>query len=121
MTKTEHVSSKPPKRAAVAKPPMRSKQVAAKRNHASATPAPAAAAIANPQPTSLGRRSGKRELVQSILGRPHGASMSELTTATGWVPHSVRAMLSGLRQSGAAITRSKDDAGSTRYYLSTPA
>ena len=43
--------------------------------------------------------------------------MDELTTATGWQPHSIRATLTGLRKTGQEVARSKDDVGMTRYRL----
>lgn len=42
-----------------------------------------------------------------------GASLDELTTATGWQPHSCRAFLTGLRKKGWAIERQKREDGTT--------
>ena len=45
------------------------------------------------------------------------AAISDLTAATGWQVHSVRAALTGLRKDGKELIREKDDAGVTRYRL----
>jgi hypothetical protein len=63
------------------------------------------------------KRQTKKAIVAALLGRPEGASLDELTTATGWQPHSIRATLTGLRKTGQEVARHKDDAGTTRYRL----
>ena len=37
-----------------------------------------------------------REILVGLLGKPDGATMAEMTVATGWLPHSVRGALSGV-------------------------
>ena len=64
--------------------------------------------------------SGKSTLGLAILGlleRPDGAAIRDLTAATGWQVHSVRAALTGLRKDGKELIRAKDEAGVTRYRL----
>lgn len=57
-------------------------------------------------PTSAPPRAGsKSEVVLALLGREEGASSAELIDATGWLPHSMRAALTGLRKKGHAIER----------------
>ncbi len=63
-------------------------------------------------------RRTKADTILDLVQRPTGASISELTKATGWQPHSVRAALTGLRKEGREVVRTKDDQGVTRY-LST--
>lgn len=55
----------------------------------------------------------KISLVLDLLHRPGGASLDDLVAATGWQPHSARAVLSGLRKKGHPITK----AGVTRYSI----
>lgn len=43
--------------------------------------------------------------VIEMLRREDGATLQELVTATGWLPHSTRAALTGLRKKGYAIDR----------------
>ncbi|UAK25639.1 DUF3489 domain-containing protein [Sphingomonas nostoxanthinifaciens] len=40
-----------------------------------------------------------------LLRRDAGATLTELITATAWLPHSTRAALTGLRKKGHAIER----------------
>ena len=45
----------------------------------------------------------KRDLVLALLRQEGGASLAEIAQATGWLPHSTRAPLTGLRKKGHAI------------------
>jgi DNA-binding MarR family transcriptional regulator len=47
----------------------------------------------------------KSATVLAHLQREHGATLAELVAATGWQPHTTRAMLTGLRKKGHAIER----------------
>lgn len=60
--------------------------------------------------------STKSALVLSLLRREQGATLAELVGATGWLPHTTRAALTGLRKKGHGIDRRKRDA-ETCYYL----
>ncbi len=80
----------------------------------------------NRKPTSRGTktkvkaadaRRTKAGTILDLLQRPTGASIAELTKATGWQPHSVRAALTGLRKKGREVVRTKDDQGVTRYCI----
>ena len=62
-------------------------------------------------------RRSKKAAILGLLERPDGAAISDLTEATGWQVHSVRAALTGLRKDGKELIREKDDAGVTRYRL----
>lgn len=55
--------------------------------------------------------------MREILDRQGGASLDDLCKATGWLPHTMRAALSGLRKSGHVINRTKDDAGTSIYRI----
>ena len=74
-----------------------------------AAPVEAAAADAPPTPT-------KTATVLALMAAEAGASLAELVAATGWLPHTTRAALTGLRKKGHAITRDKVD-GLTRYTI----
>ncbi len=53
-------------------------------------------------------RSGtKISTVIEMLGRDMGATIDELVAATGWLPHTTRAALTGLRKRGFEIDRRK--------------
>jgi hypothetical protein len=62
-------------------------------------------------------KSNKREKVLALMRRPNGASLSELIKATSRQPHSARAVISGLRKQGHAITREARESGETCYKL----
>lgn len=57
----------------------------------------------------------KRALVISLLSRPEGASLDQLVEATGWLPHTTRAALTGLRKKGYHLSRVRDDQGRAVY------
>jgi hypothetical protein len=66
------------------------------------------------------RRPTKQDRILALLSRDEGASIDVLMAATGWLPHTVRACLSGLRKKGHAIDRQKDgDAGSVYRIVSS--
>ena len=59
----------------------------------------------------------KRDLVLGLLGREQGASLAELVTATGWLPHTSRAALSRLRSAGQVLLKSTRPDGCTAYRI----
>ena len=64
------------------------------------------------------RRTSKQDQIITLLSREEGASIDDLMATTGWLPHTVRAVLSGLRKKGHRIDRQKDgDAGSVYRIL----
>ncbi len=56
----------------------------------------------------------KRNALIAMLRRDGGASIEDLSETFGWLPHSTRAMLTGLRKAGHAVERSKQ--GSVTIY-----
>lgn len=62
----------------------------------------------------------KRSLLIERLSRPEGAGIDELTKALGWLPHTVRAALTGLRRKGYAINRTKPAEGGSVYRAAPP-
>lgn len=56
----------------------------------------------------------KKDRLIVMLRRDDGASIEELSEAFGWLPHSTRAMLTGLRKAGHAVERAKQ--GSVTIY-----
>ena len=49
----------------------------------------------------------KAALVEGLLRADEGTSIAELCKATGWLPHSCRAFLTGLRKKGKGIERGR--------------
>jgi Protein of unknown function (DUF3489) len=75
---------------------------------------PAEAMEPSPGGPSAPRGGSKLARVIALLERDHGATIAELTAATGWLAHTTRAALTGLRKRGyaVAIDRSDDKRGS---------
>jgi hypothetical protein len=70
---------------------------------------------------SAAPRSGsKQALIIGLLSREEGATLADITAATGWLPHTARAALTGLRQKGHALTSSKETGGTRTYCITTP-
>ncbi len=60
------------------------------------------------------KKPSKAETVLTLLRRAEGATLDELVAATGWLPHTTRAALTGLKKKGHQITRTKVE-GVSRY------
>ena len=78
--------------------------------------ASAAVQTADPAPPAPQHPGTKRSTVIVLLQRESGASLAELVTATGWLPHTVRTALTGLRKRGMTVTRTKTG-DETRYVV----
>jgi DNA-binding MarR family transcriptional regulator len=69
---------------------------------------------AEPPPAST-----KRAQLIGLLERAEGASVAEIGQRLGWLPHTVRAAITGLRKAGREVTRSKDANDRSVYRLVT--
>lgn len=49
--------------------------------------------------------STKARTVHKLLSRPKGATLAEIIDSTGWLPHSARAFMTGLRRKGHDLVR----------------
>ncbi|MGA0597730.1 DUF3489 domain-containing protein [Enterovirga sp. CN4-39] len=63
------------------------------------------------------RKASKRTMVLELLGRAEGASIAELMSATGWLPHTTRAALSRLRSAGKPLLKSSREDDTTAYRI----
>ena len=61
-------------------------------------------------------KASKKSLLIAMLGDEGGASLAAIVDKTGWLPHTSRAALTGLRKAGHAIERFSV-AGETRYRI----
>lgn len=63
-------------------------------------------------------RSGQTKIdkVIALLKSKDGATLDDLTRATGWLPHTARAAMTGLRKKGHTIERTTVD-GVSRYAI----
>jgi DNA-binding IclR family transcriptional regulator len=113
----EDLSAKPPRRARKGRDRVRedaSSKVSARRGAS----APVGAIGPNIEAASSGataREGSKTALVLKLLGRAEGAALQDLVTATGWLPHTTRAALTGLRKRGYAVRREKRAGGPSVY------
>jgi len=64
------------------------------------------------------RDGSKLALVIEHLRRADGVTIVDLTQATGWLPHTTRAALTGLRKRGYAVIRERIGAGDSVYRIS---
>lgn len=69
-----------------------------------------------PATETVAPRASKGDIVCNLLREPTGATLEQITSATGWKPHSARAFLSGLKKKGTSVKRTKLD-GLSRYRI----
>ncbi len=83
-------------------------------------PAPAAAPAAGqgaPPAAEPAGRTTKQAVLIALLSDEAGASVPALAETLAWQNHTVRAALTGLRQKGHVLARTKDAAGTTVYRI----
>jgi Protein of unknown function (DUF3489) len=76
---------------------------------------PPAVNVASPSPGS------KQALVTEMLSSNGGATLDALVRATGWLPHTTRAALTGLRKRGFSVERSREAREASRSRIASPA
>lgn len=59
----------------------------------------------------------KASLIEDLLIRHGGASLNDLCQATGWLPYTCRAFLTGLLKKGRELERAKREDGVTNYRI----
>ena len=69
------------------------------------------------QPAKAPRAGTKLTAVVQLLEREGGASTGDLTAATGWLPHTARAALTGLRKRGYRIETARGEDRKTIYRI----
>jgi len=62
------------------------------------------------------RPGSKLDRVLGLLRAETGATLAELIAATGWLPHSARAVLTGLRKRGYQLTLARGERGGASVY-----
>lgn len=80
---------------------------------------PPAGAAPEPEPTLAA--GSKTAALRSLLERPEGATIAQMTEASGWQPHSIRGFVAGTlkKKFQLAVVAEKTDAG--RIYRIVPA
>jgi DNA-binding MarR family transcriptional regulator len=74
-------------------------------------------AVANDTPARLPKAGTKQAKLVELMARPRGATIPQLQKATGWLPHTTRAALTGLRKRGFDVIRQKQDDGPSVYRI----
>ena len=59
----------------------------------------------------------KQQLLLGMLSKKPGANIDAIVKATGWLPHTSRAMISGLRKAGHKIETERGKDGKTVYLI----
>ena len=100
---------------------------AAKRTAKSVAVDPSVAPQASPSTTGDAspsvdhpRAGSKQASLVEILSKPDGATINTLMTATGWLPHTTRAALTGLRKRGFQIVRTARERDASLYSIAVP-
>ncbi|MBM6595334.1 DUF3489 domain-containing protein [Microvirga pudoricolor] len=75
-------------------------------------------AIQDVPPGQALRAGSKKSLVLALLCSAEGASLADLVTATGWLPHTTRAALTRFRQAGQVLEKVKGPDGRAIYRIS---
>ena len=57
----------------------------------------------------LTKKSAEIDLVLGMLRRVEGATLDQMVEATGWLPHTTRAALTGLKKKGHVVASKKLD------------
>ena len=79
---------------------------------------PAAAAPPTAEPANKGGRGSRRDQLVRMLSTRSGTELAAISAMFGWLPHTTRAALSGLRKAGyAVITEKRADGKPTRYRI----
>jgi hypothetical protein len=63
------------------------------------------------------RSGSKQALIIKMLSRKAGASLEALVNATGWLPHTTRAALTGLRKRGYIVLLERQDGKPSLYRI----
>lgn len=93
------------------KPPVATPKKEPKPNEKAAKPA-------HTKKTATPRAASKGSKILVLIGRPKGATLGEIMTATDWQAHSVRGFLSTVsKKRGLKIESTKTEAGERTYRL----
>lgn len=99
---------------AIAKPTKHNRRMAREPKPAGAQKAATVTADGD-QATTPSKPTSRASLALQLLEQPEGATIAQLFAATGWLPHTTRAALTGLKKKGHELTSSKA-AGEERVY-----
>lgn len=121
-TTTNTKSVKKPRRMAREPKPITADGVGVTQGNGAKPTLPALSLEQASQPPSMSKPqkpTSKASGVLEMLQRPAGATLAEMVAATGWLPHTTRAVLTGFKKKGHAVT--SDTADGVRTYRIAPA
>lgn len=78
--------------------------------------------LRNAAPQSANKLSSgkaKQELLSEMLSKKSGASIDAIVKTTGWLPHTSRAMISGLRKAGFKVETEPGSDGKAVYRITS--
>jgi predicted ArsR family transcriptional regulator len=78
--------------------------------------APKAETVRPPKRMAAPAKATKKARLIALLSRKSGADVPGLSTTLGWLPHTTRAALTGLRKAGYEITKVKPGNGKPSRY-----
>ena len=61
------------------------------------------------EPTAVPRARTKQQQLAALVVRDEGATLDQMIAATGWLPHTTRAALTGLKKKGYRVSSDKVD------------
>jgi hypothetical protein len=73
--------------------------------------------VTRSEPRRSPRNGSKIAKVITLVSRQTGASLPELVSATGWLPHTTRAALTGLRKRGYTVSLVSTETGGKAYLM----
>ena len=61
------------------------------------------------EPAQKPKARSKQQQLAALIARDEGATLDQMIAVTGWLPHTTRAALTGLKKKGYAISSDKVD------------
>lgn len=122
---TTKVQSKPARsktpsarKAVTRRPAVESSIPAPSKRKTTEAPVAKATLAAPTEPFSANRPkpSSKLGIVLALIEKPQGVSLAKLVEVTGWLPHTTRAALTGLRKRGFTVVSEKSAGGGASVY-----
>ena len=117
-TTKEAASKKGPRKSEPKQPKAKPKSMPTARERGSMAKAGGLGSKSGPSPKKAASQPGaKQALLIEMLKAKRGANIDAIVKATGWLPHTGRAMISGLRKAGFKIEVARPEGQKTVYRI----
>ena len=117
-TTKEAASKKGPRKSEPKQPKAKPKSMPTARERGSMAKAGGQGSKSGPSPKKAASQPGaKQALLIEMLQAKRGANIDAIVKATGWLPHTGRAMISGLRKAGFKIEVARPEGQKTIYRI----